>query len=93
MPQVLAEMAVSKVEELWLICLARKSVTLVVVLFDGQLWQHIFDIADELYGIKNPKVPTRLHPLLRLVKKKIKQFIDENSTFTMEMPPFTGSYG
>ena len=86
-------MAASKVEELWLICLTRKSVTLVVGPFDGQLWQHIFDIADDLYGLKNPKVPTRLHPLLPLVKKKIKQFIDENSTFAMEVPPFTGSYG
>ena len=92
-PQVLAEMAVSKVEELWLICLTRKSVTLVAVTFDGQLWKHIFDIAVDLYDPENPKVPTRLHALLPLVKKKIKQFIDDNSTFAMEVPPFTGSYG
>ena len=92
-PQVLAEMAVSEFEELWLICLTRKSVTLVAVTINGQLWKHIFDIAVDLYDPENPKVFTRLHALFPLVKKKIKQFIDDNLTFAMEVPPFTGSYG
>ena len=69
-PQVLAEMAVSEVEELWLICLTRKKCHTSRVAFDGQLWKHIFDIAVDLYDPENPKVPTRLHALLALVKKK-----------------------
>ena len=74
-PQLLAEMAALKVDELWLICYTRKSVSLIIVCHNEMLWNKILNIADDLYGPEKPNAPTRLHPVISQVKMEISEFI------------------
>ena len=73
--QLLAEMAALKIDELWLICYTRKSVSLIIVHHNKMLWNKIINIADDLYGPKKPNAPTRLHPVISQVKMEISEFI------------------
>ena len=82
-PQCLSEIAACEAEELWLIFITQKSVTLIIPSFSSEVWHIIYDIADDLYGPKMPKVQTCLHILIPQLKKKIKDFVENNSTFAM----------
>ena len=92
-PQLLAEMAALKVDELWLICYTRKSVSLIIVCHNEMLWNKILNIADDLYGPEKPNAPTRLHPVISQVKMEISEFIKSCCVFAMEVPPLTGNQG
>ena len=92
-PQLLCQMYFFKSDELWLICVTKKSVTPIIVYFDPVLFQKMLHIAKDLYGKAKMTVPTKLHPDLKMLKEDIKKFVTSHCNFVLEVPTFTGETG
>ena len=89
-PQMLAEMAVHGVEELWLVSYTLYSTTLSVVYFDANLWEKLLNLTESKYGEQNVAIPTKLHPSNKSVKSDMVKFIDTHTQYDCEVPSFKG---
>ena len=92
-PQLLCDMFYFSSDEIWLICVTRKSVTVIIIYFDEDLFNKLLHITDDLYGKEKLTVPTRLHHDICHIKDDIKQFTKTHCHFVLEVPTFTGELG
>ena len=81
------------VDELFLICVTHKSVTVIIVYFDQSLFDKLLHISDDLYGKDKLTVPTQLHHEIHQIKHEIKQFTKTHCHFVLEVPTFNGEIG
>ena len=72
--QLLAEMAALEVRQLLFVCYSGRSSTVFLVNFDDDLWEKIFQEADKLYGIANPKRPSTTSKFSDNTKERLKIF-------------------
>ena len=89
-PQMLAEIAVHGVEELWLLSYMLYSMTVRVVYFDGKLWEKLLQLTESKYGEENVPIPTKLHPSSKSLKSGLVKFIDTHTSYICEVPSFRG---
>ena len=89
-PQMLAEMAVHGVEELWLVSYTLYSTTLSVVYFDANLWEKLLNITESKYEKHNVAIPMKLHPSSKSLKSDMVKFIDTHTRYICEVPSFRG---
>ena len=89
-PQMLAEMAVHCVEELWLVSYTWYSTTLRVVYFDANLWEKLLNLTESKYGQQNVAIPTKLHPSSKSLKSNMVKFINSHTCYICEVPSFRG---
>ena len=73
--QMLAEMAVHGVEELWLLSYTLYSMTIGIVYFDGKLWEKLLQLTESKYGEENVPIPMKLHPSSKSLKSDLVKFI------------------
>ena len=81
-PQLLCEMFYFSADELFLICVTHKSVTVIIVYFDQSLSDKLLHLSNDLYGKEKLTVPTWLHHELHQIKQEIKQFTKTQSFCT-----------
>ena len=77
-PQMLAEMVVHGVEELWLLSYTLSSMT-VDVYFDATLWQKLLHLTEYKYGAENVAIPMKLHPAIKSLKSDLVKFINTHT--------------
>ena len=92
-PQLLCEMFYFSADELWLICVRCRSVSLIIVYFEQRLFDKLLQIADDLYGQEKVKLPIHLHHDICTIKDDIKQFTRTHCHFVLEVPTFSGEMG
>ena len=80
-PQTLAEMAAYSCNCLWLVSFVVRSVVLLQVRFDVELWQKMCHVCIDLHRGEKPKVPVKLHPLTKSLKADVTKFITTHCTF------------
>ena len=79
-------MAIYKVIQLWLIVFTKISTVLIKVHFHEPLWLKTLQMARDLHGSDKPKVPTKLHPEMKVLKEEVSTFIKNCCTFVCEIP-------
>ena len=89
-PPLLCEMFYFSVDELLLICVTHKSITMIIVYFDQSLFDKLLHISDDLYEKDKLTVPTGLHHEIQHMKHETKQFTKTHCHFVLELPTFTG---
>ena len=75
-PQMLGEMVVHGVEELWLLSYTLPSMTINVVYFNETLWQKLLYLTEYKYGTENVAIPMKLHPAIKSLKSDLVKFVD-----------------
>ena len=81
-PQMLAEMAVHGVEELWLLSYMLYSMTVSIVYFDAKLWEKLLQLTESKYGAENVPILTKLHPSSKSLTSDLVKFIDIHTHYT-----------
>ena len=89
-PQMLAEMVVHGVEELWLLSYMLSSMTVNVVYFDVTLWEKLLHLNESKYGAENVAILMKLHLAIKSLKSDLVKFIDTNTRYICEVPSFRG---
>ena len=89
-PQMLAEMAVHGVEELWLLSYTLYSMTVSVVYFDVKLWEKLLQLTESKYGAENVPMPMKLHLSSKSLKSNLVKFINTHTHYKCEVPSFRG---
>ena len=89
--QCLCELVAYKADELWLISFTMYSVTLIIVYFNQELWDKLFELAEDKYGIDQPKMPMKLHPLSKQLWKELATFVETHTKFVLEVLSFRGN--
>ena len=92
-PQLLCEMFFFSADEIWLICVTQKSVSVIIVYFHELLFDKLLQIVNDLYGKKKLTLPTCMHHAIQYIKDDIKQFTKTHCHFVLEVPTFTGELG
>lgn len=83
-PQLLCEMQACQCEKLLFTCWAEQSMTVFEVKHDLELWEQCWSELINLYGHKNTSRPKRFTETSKLLKTKIKQFREQNTTLCAE---------
>ena len=89
-PQMLAEMVVHGVEELWLLSYTLSIMTVNVVYFDVTLWQKLLHLTEYKYGAENVAILMKLHPVIKSLKSDLVKFINTHTRYICEVPSFRG---
>ena len=84
--QVLSEIEVLNVEQLYFVCYSAESTTIQRVMFDTELWALIAEEIAKVYGRDTPKRPTRKSDSLKSLQERIDKFLDTNAHFILEVP-------
>ena len=84
--QVLSEMEVLNVEQLYFVCYSAESTTIQRVMFDTELWALIAEEIAKVYGRDTPKRPTKKSDSLKSLQERIDKFLDTNAHFILEVP-------
>ena len=93
MPQLQSELKAYSCSELWLVCSTGVSATVIVVNFDGTLWDSIWNLCETLYSPEKPVVPTKLHPSLKDLRLQIAESKQRRTHLLCEVPTVTGEAG
>ena len=92
-PQCLAQMAVYKSKNHWLLSYTQTSCTLLHLRFHSFLWEKMMETVYDLHGGDKPRVPAKLHPQTSNLREMIKQYTHTHCTFVCEIPSFRGIEG
>lgn len=84
-PQLLAEMAAMRTEELIYLSWTEESSTAFRVTFDEELWNLITEEAVYLYSGNSPKRPTRKTDRSKIIKSRLTTFKEENTELLCEV--------
>ena len=87
-PQILSELVAYKATELWLVCFTVLAVSVIICQMDESIWNDIMIIVKDLYGGDKVRTPTKLHPLVKCLKEKIKQYTCNQCKLLVEVPSF-----
>ena len=89
-PQMLAEMAVHGVEELWLLSYTLYIMTVSIVYFNVKLWEKLLQLTESKYGAENVPILMKLHPSSKSLKSDLVKFINTHTHQMCEVPSFRG---
>ena len=85
-PQVMCEMKAYECSELLFSCWTKQSTTVLKVTFDDNLWNAIWKVLCSVYGSESPKRPSKFPENIKLLRKMIKDFQDNNIELLGEFP-------
>ncbi|KAK3097099.1 hypothetical protein FSP39_006344 [Pinctada imbricata] len=83
--KIICEMAALQTHKLLFLTYSTESTSVVEATFDETLWQMICEIVCDVYG-DSRKIPTRLHPLVPILRQKEKDYNRKNVRFLAEVP-------
>lgn len=91
--QCLLNMHVLEATELWFVSCTKKSTSLIVVTYSKPLFDKLLDLAEELYSPNRVPDVKKLHPTSRQLRKEVREFVQTNSRFVLEIPTIHGVHG
>ena len=89
-PQLLAEMEVHGVEELWLLSYMLYGMTVSIVYFNAKLSEKLLQLTESKYGAEDVPILMKLHPSSKSLKSDLVKFIDTHTCYICEVPSFRG---
>ena len=92
-PQIISELAAYKATELWLVCFTVAAVSIIICMFDVSLWTDIMLIVEDLFKGEKVRPPCKLHPLVKVLKEKIRVYTSKRCQLLIEVPLFWGETG
>ena len=90
--QILAGMKAKNVNECIYVSYSEESTTFFKCSFDRELWREIYHNITNIYDIEYPKKPVHLNCGIHHLKKKIKEYKDENVHLICELPLIKGCH-
>ena len=87
---MLAEMAVHRVEALWLLSNILYNMTVSTVYFDAKLSEKLLQLTESKYGAENVPIQPKLNPSSKSLKSDLVKFIDTHTWYICEVPSFRG---
>ena len=91
--QIMSELAAYKATDLWLVCFTMAAVSIINCMFDLSLWTDIMLIVEDLFGGEKVRPPSKLHPLVKGLKEKIRVYTFKKCQLLVEVPSFCGETG
>ena len=85
-PQIMSELAAYNASELWLVCFTVVAVSIIICTFDLSLWRGIMVIVEDLFGGEKVRPPSKLHPLVKGLKEKIRVYTSKKCQLLVEVP-------
>ena len=84
--QVLTHMKSTNTDVLLFASCSKESVAVSFVDFQENVWKHIYDYCNDLYGDFKPTKPTEMQPLSSELKEILKAYSKNNSILIAEVP-------
>ena len=84
--QLMCELVATGSKLSWLGSCSKESLALSFIKLDATKWQQLFELAQELYGVKETCKPTSVHDAVCYLREDIKEFVMSNCQFVAEVP-------